>query len=436
MSVPNIISIDNINYYDAKELYAYDKVYFYGCSKSIKTIIKKKNIDTEMYMYASFNKKKGWTIYGNDGTTNKSKLLLKEEWVINNVPKMSDEEVKYDIEEAPPRLYLEEHELFMDEDSNFIDVEVYGEREHDKCFFRGKSISDGFNIPNLRSTLRCTDSNYRLDIDFKIFVPSVEENFCNQQQKELYLTYEGLLRVLFVTRNNRTRHFRKWATKTLFAAQMGTDEQRIEVATNITSHIDEVRKCLKASTQKMSCVYFLKLGIAKDLRDIFKIKDSVKDNYLVCKFGKGIDLEKRLAEHENDYGKIEGVNVELIKYAYIDPKFITTAELDVSHFFNVTENKLLVDRRKEIFYINPKNLKFLESYIVGLQNVYIGSYNEQVQEVEKYKDQIANLKIMHQKDLEIKDMEIKNRGIIIEMKDMEIDNMRLKNLLLTNNITI
>ena len=155
MSVPQIITIDNTNYYNAKELYNYDKTYFYGCSKSIKIIITKKNINEDMYIYASFNKKKGWTTHGNDGSTNKTKLLLKEEWVVNNVPKMntSDEEIKYDIEEAPPVLELEEYEMFQDEEGNILDIEVYGERLEDKCYFKAKSIEEGFNIPNLRNVM-------------------------------------------------------------------------------------------------------------------------------------------------------------------------------------------------------------------------------------------------------------------------------------------
>jgi hypothetical protein len=120
MSIPNIITINNNNYYYAKELYNYDKTFFYGCSKSIKTIIEKKNINEDMYIYASYNKKKGWSV-----SNNSTKLLLKEEWVINNIPKMNtnDEEVKYDIEEAPPVLELEEHEMFHDE-GNILDLEI------------------------------------------------------------------------------------------------------------------------------------------------------------------------------------------------------------------------------------------------------------------------------------------------------------------------
>jgi hypothetical protein len=99
MSIPNIISINNNNYYNAKELYAYDKVYFYGCGRSIRLIIDKKSINNDNYIYASYNKKKGWTVYTDeDKLNNKAKLLLREEWVINNVAKMntSDEELNED----------------------------------------------------------------------------------------------------------------------------------------------------------------------------------------------------------------------------------------------------------------------------------------------------------------------------------------------------
>jgi hypothetical protein len=434
MSVPQIITINDINYYDAKGLYVYDKTYFYGCSKSIKTIITKKNINEDMYIYASYNKKKGWTIYNKCSIIKKSTLLLKEEWVINNIPKMntSDKEIKYDIKEVPERLYLEDHELFQDEEGNYINIEVYGERDPDKCYFKAKSIEEGFNIPNLCDTVSNNRGTYILNNDYKCFISNKPVNNRSIRQKELYLTYEGLLTVLYTSRKNRTRHFKKWATRILFVAQMGTDEQRTEVATEIMSHVDEMKRCLKASSRKMSCIYFLKLGTTKDLREVFKIDSSINDNYLVCKYGKGEDLERRLGEHERDYGKIEGVNIEVIKYAYIDPKFINEAELCVSHFFNVTDNKLTIDKRKELFYINSKNLRFLEAYIVGIQNKYIGSCELQAQQTEKYKEQVINLKIIHQKDLEIKDGIIAKKDVDIENRNLIIENMKLKNLLQNN----
>ena len=43
---------------------------------------------------------------------------------------------------------------------------------------------------------------------------------------DLYFTYFGLLRCLITSRSPVARHFQAWATDVLFAAHMGSPEQR------------------------------------------------------------------------------------------------------------------------------------------------------------------------------------------------------------------
>jgi hypothetical protein len=50
-------------------------------------------------------------------------------------------------------IHLEENEMFFDNDGNTIDIEVRGEREFDKCYFRVKDIMDGFGLKKLHSTI-------------------------------------------------------------------------------------------------------------------------------------------------------------------------------------------------------------------------------------------------------------------------------------------
>ena len=438
---PSIISIDDINYYDAKDLYNYDKTYFYGCSKSVRLILTKKEIPTEMFEYASNSVKNGWGFYNKQNKiSNKAKLLLKEEWVINNVPKMVSEEtleeVKYDIEEAPPLLELTDDEKFKDDEGNILEIEVYGERNENKCYFKGKSIETEFNISNLRKTITDDRGTYTLNDDFKFFIQHKSVNNGVRTKRELYLTYEGLLRVLFVTRNNKTTKFRKWAVRTLFTVQMGTEESKVSLVRELGVNTSDMKRCLQASTQKMSCVYLLGLGLVKDLRVQFDIKKAIKDTYIVCKFGRGNDLNRRLSEHELDYGKIEGVSISVIKYAYIDPEFLNEAELCVSHMFNITENKLRVDKRKELIFIKQSNLKFVKEYFESLQKRFVGQYKEQVHEIEKKnliisckETEIKDLKLIHQKDIELKNKDIENRDLIIENKNLIIEN---RNLIIEN----
>jgi hypothetical protein len=42
-----------------------------------------------------------------------------------------------------------------------------------------------------------------------------------------------MLKILCVSRNNKTTHFIKWATETLFTCQMGSIEQKQDLTSNI-----------------------------------------------------------------------------------------------------------------------------------------------------------------------------------------------------------
>jgi hypothetical protein len=84
MSKPKLISVDNNNYYLAKDIIEYDAPFFHGANTNIRDIIKKKNITKDNYIY-SYIKNDKWII--SKETYPRSKLLLSESWVNSNVPK-------------------------------------------------------------------------------------------------------------------------------------------------------------------------------------------------------------------------------------------------------------------------------------------------------------------------------------------------------------
>jgi hypothetical protein len=57
---PEPITIDDNEYYNADELKVYDPVFFYGCARTSRNIIKKKDIDSDNYEYGNYNKRYGW----------------------------------------------------------------------------------------------------------------------------------------------------------------------------------------------------------------------------------------------------------------------------------------------------------------------------------------------------------------------------------------
>ena len=72
---PTIITIDNKNYYNAEDLKEFDISYFAKTNKTIRNIIKNKNIPEKQYKYFCFNKKENmWKESDKEKPSPKAKL--------------------------------------------------------------------------------------------------------------------------------------------------------------------------------------------------------------------------------------------------------------------------------------------------------------------------------------------------------------------------
>ena len=112
MTKPESFVLENETVYEAEKLYNYDTAYFYGCAR-IRTIIDRKKLNDHNYIFGYIKDNK-WI--KSTKTYQKAKLLIKEEWVLANVPKFMNEitETNYKYPEAPPLLELTNEEKFKD----------------------------------------------------------------------------------------------------------------------------------------------------------------------------------------------------------------------------------------------------------------------------------------------------------------------------------
>jgi hypothetical protein len=144
-----------------------------------------------------------------------------------------------EIENAPPILELEDEEKFHDTDGNILEIETRGERDVDKIFFRVRDVMKRFDMPNLKDALiRKERDGYEKGLHFKTFNTAVndrrDKSFKSfKREKSLFLTYTGLLRVLFVSRNKNAETFTIWATQKLFTMQMGSKEAKEILGTEV-----------------------------------------------------------------------------------------------------------------------------------------------------------------------------------------------------------
>jgi hypothetical protein len=58
-----------------------------------------------------------------------------------------------------------------------------------------------------------------------------------------YLTYNGLLKIIFASRSGVAYRFQDWATTIIYAAHLGTRDERFDVAADvIDTDVESMRK--------------------------------------------------------------------------------------------------------------------------------------------------------------------------------------------------
>ncbi|EKX32325.1 hypothetical protein GUITHDRAFT_121495 [Guillardia theta CCMP2712] len=372
--------------FDAEDLRAFDSLFFFGCAKTIRKIIDKHNIPTSDYFFGSYSIKAGWKFSTKDNR--KAKLLLSEGWVLSNIPSMrgqpqeqpqeqtkeqsqeqtkeqsqeqtkeqsqeqpevpiveSQQQAVYEYELAPPIIELEEHEKFKDDKGKSLEIEVRGERENNKCFFKVSEVAKAFQMNNIKSTIMHKEYGYKNLVHYKTFIvtaevlnqqsrPYREQNNPNKPslQKTLFLTYNGMLKVLFSSRSGIAEHFQEWASRVLFTVQMGTVEQRQGLAyTMLGVSVDSFREFLSCGvTPEVSCLYLVTLGYVKDVRDDMDIPKRHKDNAMVCKFGISNNIDQRLMQHKRGFKDIDKVDMRVKCFGYIDKMYTSKAETELKH---------------------------------------------------------------------------------------------------------
>ena len=373
------------------------------------------------------------------------KVIIKEEIIktiaeLNNLNQIISDE--NGIEKAPNIINLEDDEKFKDNENNILEIETRGEREPTKIFFKVKDIIDKLNIKNLNKIIIDNDTSYTKNIDYKYFICNEGKNYSINTtkksslttttiKKELFLTYEGMLRVLFVSRNNTTTNFIKWAVEKLFIIQMGSIEQKNKLVSNIKGvSYETIQELFSINAISLPCVYLTAFNTVGVLRNVMNIDNKYSDDAVVYKFGLTKSFESRKNGHKSEYKKLENfINMKLIYFTYIDILYLTNAELEIKNL--LSEYKLEWDNHDELVVIPNNLLKIIKTIYENIGMKYSGhtqEFNRKIEELNKIimetehknnmliKD-LSNERIIFNKDKELFESKINN-------KVFEIDNLK------------
>lgn len=457
------ININNNLYYLCADLFRYHKTIFSGYKG--RDVIKKQKLKQENYIYA-YQSKAGWRLSTED--CRQAKVLINLNWYnlkfgsnnisliesttnnnininTNNLTSSSDRNINiYPI--LPNILDIEENEKFKDSSGNIINITIRGERNYKNCYFRVKDISKEFNMPNIQKVIINTETIYELNKHYKIFVIINRNNVSiDDNEKELYLTYKGVLKLLFSSRSGNAESFQDWAVEILFTVQLGTDESKYELVKSIFggASVHAVKEAFKTSSGKTPCVYLFVIGNANTLLKT----DKYSSDTLLYKFGQTDDLPRRAGEHERMFKKLFKIDhIELMVFSVIDPKYIVDAENSLKDFFKL--NQVDFENTRELLALTKIDYDKATKHYKLIKNTYIGCYMEMQDKINKLERHLKDLqneydltkekigneydltkeKMYNELKLKDKDFELQSEKLHSELKlkDKELEIMNLK----------
>ena len=394
-------------------------IYSRSC-RSGKELIRKKKIDD--YLYFRFD---GCEWINTDGKSRKYDKVFVNKTVIENIKELNGDDNITDnngIEMAPDIIELEDHEKFQDTDGNILNIETRGKRVRNKIYFKVKDIETSFGISKCIRSIIIKEKNFIEGKHYKNLSVCKFTNGKSIYKKNLFFTFNGLTKYLFVSRNKNAEHFQEWACDILYVHKLGTVEQKKELFNkSLGCDIDTSRKIIKTNNNKLSAIYLLTLGYVRDLRDNMDIDDKYDDDMIVCKYGRTDDLYRRLNEHKKTFKNIKNANPMLKLHSYIDNNYSSDAERKVKMMFDNYDNDFSYGGFNELTIISNKFMKYVTEQYYSISNEFIGTQHEIIKEIKEIEHQ-------HQMQLLQKDMEINEikHQLAQSIKDNKILELQLQ----------
>ena len=427
------ITIETKQYYNSKDLCAYNPEFYYGCKTKPRTILQKKNIPLTDYIYANL-KANEWNLSTEE--CKKAQLLIAKSWVDIHYFKPVPDQTEV-VESAPELVeaefktlslvHLEDAEKFKDANGEILEIETCGEKTRNGIYFKVQDVMKAFDIPNLDIVLRSSIGSYERGTDYDtFFIPTTQTNCLSAPiKKGLYLTYHGMLRVLFVTRNKKVQQFQSWAEDKLFTIQMGVKEDKIKLGTEILNmNIKTYKAVFDSYADKLPSIYLFSLGKVGLLRDTFGIDPTVPDEHIVYKFGCTEDLGKRCVQLGDEYHKLPHVQMKLSVFHMVDMKHKFDAESEIRFLCKSFKKNLKTDGYNELVVLDHAEHEMVKKYYRKIGSDYAGATAELQKEVLALKEQIKDME--HQRDLEREQTERKlaEKDYLLEREKNCVETLR------------
>jgi hypothetical protein len=190
-----------------------------------------------------------------------------------------------------------------------LNLDIYGSMNNP--LFDHSAFSTSLKIPRLDNIIT---SKFDNNVDYKM------------NNDIIYLTYAGVLRILFTfSKSNIAMGFKKWYDSVFMES------------INYTNVVSEV-----FSKFELSCIYLLYIGDYKGHKNVYK-------------FGRTDNFIRRYKELNKAYNCI----FKIYTLQYIDPEYLSRAETEVCKF--LSEYIVKIDNHTELFSITDPT-SFIQKY--------------------------------------------------------------------------
>ena len=375
---------NNAPYYESSSLRTNHPSLFQQC-KADRDLIHKHQLSSPEALYMSYSKKMNtWKPCSNK--YKRAKIFISKLWV--------DQMVSMQNNVAPSILVLEDHEQFQDINGETLCIETRGERQYNQIYFSALDVSRVFEMPNLIRTITHNDSNYEENTDYKKMF--VEED----RQSKYFLTFGGLLRVVFGSQSIHARNIRKCAEEILYIHKMGEEEQKQQQAAKLVGvPINSFKASISTSYSCLPAIYLISIGQVKDLRKSMNLSMDLPGNAHVFKYGLTKNIKKRSEQHYAYYKKLQGSRVSMYKFQHIDPIYLSDAEIFIRDEFLIscaTPVKYKQARELICISLNTQKIAQIEKCFAKVCDKFGGKIKELI---EKYEKEVENMKHTMEKKL-------------------------------------
>lgn len=404
--LPTVICYD-VEYKFVKDLLDTGIYKCSGCKNSI-DFIRKYGVEEFDYLYARCYRANEW-VYPEKLSTKIDKLVIGVEWIVDNVPEYSTT-AKYKYNYMPNILELSEAEQFKDNKGKAVKVEIRGTRHCKCCYFRARDIEIIFGLTSISANILDKKSGHTIHVDYEYFIRTPIRSSCSLPNKKepnipvLFLTYEGLTKLIINSKNKRTAPYIDWINQTLFTVQFGTTIAKKKLSAKMHGiSYDVLHKLLSGGTcaAPISCVYCVIVGpVGGNLRKEMNIPAKYADTMVVIKCGRTKDFNQRMHGHQQMFKKVPSAKLELAHFSLIDADRVVDAEHELIE--KMADFKYEWNNTNEILIIKKTDMKYIREVYANLCAKYCVTSKEVNNCIDLLKQQI----VVMQNDNKMKDIEL------------------------------